>query len=183
MTHDDQTLLELEHTLYLARFPKLSPAVRAAQAERLERELLAPVNRHHHWRRGTAAIAGFAIVAGTTGVAAAWVTRARPTDTSLVSCFSGATKDFSDVSVQSQVSMVDERGSLEHSATAARELCANLWASGDIASPRPSAAAPEPDNTAVPPLAVCVLPHGGVGVFPNASCLQLSLPAADIALE
>lgn len=121
-----------------------------------------------------------AVIAGGAGLAAAYVAVQAPTQTDTVRCFAVATTDYESDELGIDAAVAGGEGGT--SADAAIDLCAAEWAMGALSETPPYLAPAVPGGVPapVPDLAACVLPSGGVGVFPGSVdvCLSLGLPAA-----
>ena len=172
--HIPTDTVRLEHTLML----------RAAM-QRVDGEQLAPVQgvgsaRSRMPARIAVVAAASILMLGGAGLAAAYVAHQAPTQTAVVRCFARVTTDYASTSLALDVgAAVSPSGAGPVASDVATSLCGAEWAQGSLSETQPYVRSAAPTGLAypVPGLAACVLPDGGVGVFPGGSrtCESLGL--------
>lgn len=154
-------------------------------AELAARPAARPPWYRRRWVLMLAAIVGLS-GAGLGTAAALGLFSAPPTDRRIAYCFT--TTDLGDPSnrVAVAVATPPDGGlpSLGDAATGALDICSGGWLQGRLSATDPKVLLdpkPPPWNYPIPPLVVCVLPSGEVGVFPGsaATCERLGLPLAE----
>lgn len=124
---------------------------------------------------------------GAGAAAALGVFAAKPTDRTIGVCYATANLDRADNHFDIAVAQ-DGGGnpSERDAASSAREICGGAWQQGRLTSTPPytrEEPLPGPADREVPPLVVCVLRTGQVGVFPGAAdtCSALRLAVAELS--
>lgn len=162
----------------------------AEQEQHLRMLAALPEGRSRSRRRRRLAILACAVVGiGGVGVgtaAAFGVFSAPPTDRNMGHCY--ATADLSDPHNHSDFMVAlppgEAQTTLNDAASQAMDICTGAWMQGMLSTTDPKLREPQPPpwNRPVPPLIVCVLPSGQVGVFPGdkTTCARLGLPVAEL---
>jgi len=137
-----------------------------------------------------ASIAAGALVAVGGGLAVAGLTRTPPTQPDELRCFGLVTSEYDDEYLFVGVRYADPAGGDDATtADVALELCAQQWARGTLTGGEPpvdfTVPPDAPATNPVPPLQACVLPGGGVGVYPGEPgvCAALGFPEADLGSD
>lgn len=181
-----------------ADFEKLAKQQSVAQVPQStqDRHILALMSLAHgedvavveqNTRRQTRLLAigiGALVIGGASvGTAAALGTFSTPTNLGGAHCY--ATADLHDDSNYINFALAAPPGQgLADSAAAAVEICSRDWLAGRFHPTDPKITESDASGAAhaVPPLVVCVLESGQVGVFPggNGTCERLGLPTAKL---
>lgn len=138
-------------------------------------------------RTAVALVAAGALVVVGGGLAVAGLTRTPPTQPDEVRCFGVVTSEYDDEYLYVGVLRADPVGPDDGTtADVAIEQCGLLWARGTLTGVDPwvdfTVPPDAPPVNPVPPLVACVLPGGGVGVYPGepGTCEALGFPEADL---
>jgi hypothetical protein len=146
-----------------------------------------PQPPHRRWRRSFAIGAGVVVMAGASvGVAAAFGVFSRPpSERGLGYCYSQA--DLSSPRLTFGVAVPpDEDDGIGDAARMALDICQLNWRTGVFLTTTPdiqySVDPNGPPVQDVPPLAVCVLETGAIGIFPGdaITCERLGIPNAEL---